>query len=702
MQQVPMFCGKDCGGDACPLIAEIEDGRVRRVFNNPAGGKTLKGCRRGLSLPDFQYAPDRLVKPLIRVGERGAGQFREATWDEALSLTADRLGEIRAKYGLQSVFNLAHLGSNGALHNTILLAARFHNLFGGCAVMQGSYSNGAARFALPYMLGDCGAAASGWDSATMQDSEMIILWGANVIDVRLGTDVTVHLLDAKRRGATIVVVDPRRSATVKQADWHLPVRPGSDAALMLAVLYVLFSEGLADRSFIEAHSFGFEQLEHYVLGQNGGQTAHTPQWAAPLCGIPADEIVRFAHAYAVAKPAMLFPGFSIQRVFAGEESYRLSVALQIATGNFGQRGGSTGSMNNSLPRPLVGKMDVLAGPQLAHVPTLRWPDAILEGRGGGYPADIHAIYSTGGNLLNQGSDIRKNIRAFEKIEFVVSQEMFLTPTARWCDVVLPAAGPLEKEDIGLPWMGNYLLYKPQAVARRGQVRSDYEIFCDLAERLGFGEAFSEGRSESEWIQRFLDESEIIDQEDFRRTGIYLAPDQERVGLADFAADPVGYPLDTPSGKVEIANQRYADDTGLPAYPTWQPQPDDERYPLRLLTPKLAEMTHSQGSNIAALRAAFSHRLEMHPDDAADRGICDGQTICVYNDNGTVQVRVLLTEDIMPGVVCLPEGIWFELDEDGVDQAGSANILTSTTGTVASKAPIMHGVGVEVRAAERDK
>ena len=683
-------------------MAEIEDGRVRRVFNNPAGGKTLRGCRRGLFLPDFQYAPDRLLKPLIRSGPRGAGQFREASWEEALSLTAERLGAVRAKYGPQAVFNLAHLGSNGALHNTILLAGRFHNLFGGCTIMEGSYSNGAARFALPYMLGDRSTAASGWDAATMQDAQMIVLWGANIIDIRLGTDVAVHLLEAKRRGAAIVAIDPRRSATVKQADWHLPVYPGSDAALMLAVLYVLLSEGLADRPFIEAHSSGFEQLERYVLGQGDSQTARSPQWAAPLCGLSADEIVRFGRAYGAAKPAMLFPGYAIQRVYAGEESYRLSVALQVATGNFGQRGGSTGSMNSNLPKPRVGKIDVLAGPQLAHVPTLRWPDAILEGRDGGYPADIRAIYNSGGNLLNQGSDIHKNMRAFEKVEFSVSQEMFLTPTALWCDVVLPVAGPLEKEDIGLPWMGNYLLYKPQAVARRGQVRSDYEIFCDLAERLGFSEAYSEGHSESQWIQNFLDQSEIPDQEAFRRSGIYQAPEQARVGLADFAADPESYPLDTPSGKVEIASQRYADKTGLPAYPTWQPQPQDERYPLRLLTPKLAGMTHSQGSNIPAVRAAFSHRLEMHPDDAASRGISDGEIIRVYNDIGALQVGVQLSEDIMPGVVSLAEGMWVDLDEDGVDQAGSANMLTSTVGTAASKAPIMHGVGVEVRSVGQDQ
>jgi anaerobic selenocysteine-containing dehydrogenase len=228
------------------------------------------------------------------------------------------------------------------------------------------------------------------------------------------------------------------------------------------------------------------------------------------------------------------------------------------------------------------------------------------------------------------------------------------------------------------------------------VRSDYDILCDLADRLGFGETYSEGRNEAEWVQYFMDQSEVPDHEAFRRTGVYLAPEQDRVGLADFAADPVAHPLKTPSGKVEISSQRYAEDTGLPPYPTWQPQPEDPRYPLRLLTPKQGHMTHAQGSNIPAVRAVYAHGLEMHPADAAARGITDGAAVQIFNDRGVVQTLARLTEGIMPGVVSLPEGIWVELDEDGVDRAGSANMLTSTTGTVASTMPIMHGIEVEVR------
>jgi anaerobic dimethyl sulfoxide reductase subunit A len=711
MPTVPVFCGKDCGGDACPLLAVVENGRVVRVTNNPAGGRYLKGCRRGFDLPRSQYAPDRLLKPLVRVGPRGSGQFRETSWDEALRIVAGKLGEIQAHYGPHAVLNLSSAGDTGALHRTYGQLGRFLSFLGGGSGLTGSYSNAAACFVLPYVLGDDWKVA-GHDPATLLDAQMIILWGANVLETRMGAEIPQRLVEARKRGARVVVIDPRRSATVKQAsDWWLPVRPGTDAALMLAVLFVLLNEDLADRDFISAHSVGFEQLEAYVTGMQCGQ-ACTPRWAESRCGIPAEEITRFARAYAAARPAMLLPGYSIQRVYAGEEPFRLSVALQVATGNFGLRGGSTGSLNNRLPAPRVGTFPVPNLPGRPTIPINNWQDFVLRGRAGGYPADIHTIYSVGGNMLNQASDVRKSIAAFEKVGFCVSHELFLTPTARYCDVVLPVASPLEKEDIGLPWLGNYLLYKAAALPARGQARSDYEIFCELADRMGFGAEFSEGRNAAQWVQHFMDHSEIPDHAEFRRTGLYLAQDQERVGLADFARDPQARPLKTPSGKVEIASEAYQKETGFPAIPIWREPPVRPGYPLYLITPKSPRYTHSQGSQ----RSQRSQRsqgsrdwgssetgvnrekaaLEMHPADAAERGIRDGERVRIYNANGAVECEAHLTEDLTPGVVCLLEGTWFVLDESGgLDLAGSPNLLTSSEGSLPSAGGIMHAVKVEV-------
>jgi anaerobic dimethyl sulfoxide reductase subunit A len=694
MTALPTFCGKDCGGNACPLLAHVEDGRVVKVTDNPAAGPYLKGCRRGFDLPREASAPQRITKPLIRDGERGSGRFREAGWDEALQLAADGLADVRARFGAGAVLNLASAGSTSALHGTGGLLGRFLALFGGSTNLTGSYSCGAADFALPYMLGE-DYRSSGFDPATMQHSRMIVLWGANVLEARLGTEIDQRLLEARRRGTPIVVIDPRRSATARRTGaWWIPLKPGTDAALMLAVMHVLVSEGFVDRGFVDSHCVGFDALEKYVLGEDGG-TPCTPAWAQAICGTPADEILRFARSYAAAKPAMLLPGFSIQRVQGGEEPFRLAVALQVATANSGVRGGSTGSLNARLPSPRVGRLPVPALPILHSVPVLRWPDAVLEGRAGGYPSDIRAIYSVGGNLLNQGGNIRRGRAAFLKADLAVCHEMFLTPTARHSDVILPVAHALEKTDIGIPWVGNFLAYRRQAAPPPGLCRTDYDILCDLAERLGFGRAFSEGRSASAWLQRLLDESEVPDHEEFRRTGLYLAPDQERVGLAEFAADPARRPLRTPSGKVEIASARYREETGFPEIPQWREPSRDPRFPLLLLTPKSPHRTHSQGSGVAAISRRAAHALEMHPRDAEARGLADGERVRAFNERGEVHVQLRLTTDLSPGVTCLPEGQWVELDSEGRDLAGSANMLTDTEGTLPSVSCVMHGIGIEV-------
>jgi anaerobic dimethyl sulfoxide reductase subunit A len=694
MKSVPVFCSKDCGGIACPLLLEIEGEQGVRLLANPAGGSFIKACRRGFDLLKEQYAAERLTRPLIRTGPRGSGSFREAGWDEALDQVGARLGEVRARHGADTVLSLGGSGCIGALHGTQVLTKRFLNVTGGCTVFTGNYSWGAARSVLPYMLGSRWTAA-GADAATMRSSAMIILWGSNLLDTRQGAEMPRRLLEAKKRGVPIIVIDPRRSSTARHAaTWWIPCRPGTDAALMLAVLHVLLSDGLVDMDRVRALSTGFDSLARRVLGKDGG-TPRSPAWAEAICGVPAADIRRLALSWAAARPAMLVPGFSIQRVADGEETYRLTVALQLATGSFGLTGGSTGALNQTLPAPRVGTMDPMMTGGQPSIPILAWPDAILQGKAGGYPTDIHAAYVVGTNYINQGGDVRKSMAAFEALEFAACHELFLTTTARYCDVVLPAASALEKEEIGIPWLGNYLLYKPAALRPVGQARSDYDIFCDLSERMGAGSRYSGGRSASQWIEAFMAASEVPDHDEFRRTGVYLAPDQERVGLSDFAADPAAHPLDTPSGKVEIESETYARETGFTALPDWHGRNVDERYPLDLVTPKRAERTHSQRGDRASPLGPTDHRLQMNPADAARRGIADGQEARVFNQHGAVHVTVAVTEDIMPGVVSLLEGVWVQLDENGEDRAGSANLLTGTVGTGPDRCNIMHGVPVDV-------
>ena len=334
---------------------------------------------------------------------------------------------------------------------------------------------------------------------------------------------------------------------------------------MLAVLYMLLDEGLVNHEYVESYSVGFEDLQAYVLGEKDG-TARTPEWAEKICGTPAGQIRSLARQYGTAKPAALIPGLSIQRSMGGEESHRMTIILQTVTGNLGRLGGTAGTSISRLAKPAVGSLPVPDPPQMKTIPILHWPDAILQGRAGGYAVDIRAVYTVASNYLVQGSDIKKNIEAFKALDFAVCHDIFLTPTANYCDVVFPATTYLERNDIVGPNAGNYLLFSNQAVEPWGEARNDYDIFCDLAERLGFGEEFSEGRDQEAWLQVFLKNSDVPNPAEFRRTGIYMAPDQKRVGLADFIKDPFLNPLSTPSERWKSLQRR------MPARPVIQPIP----------------------------------------------------------------------------------------------------------------------------------
>jgi len=693
-QTIPVSCNRDCIG-GCPLLAYVKDGRITRIGNNPLGGPYMSGCVKGFQMARLVHAPDRLRQPLLRTGPRGAGQFREIAWPAALDLAAERLANIKARYGAEAVLRLGGSGScRGALHNTALLTTRFLTLFGGFTETSGSYSSAAASFTTPFVLG---TDLAGIDPGTLQFSNLIILWGANIVDNRFGSQWEARIREARARGVEVIVIDPRRTATASHlATRWLPVWPGTDSALMMAVLHVLIREQLLDTAFVEKYSLGFAELRRRVLGQDGSPPT-TPTWAEQVCGTPAALIEEFARLYGRTRPAALLPGLSIQRTIGGEEAYRLAITLQTVTGNVGRLGGSSGAFaQDRLPHPRMPDIRVPPRPDQPAVPVYRWADAVLEGTRGGYPSDIRALYSVGGNFLVQGADVRKNIRALEQVEFSVCHDLFLTPTARYCDLVLPATHFLERQDIIFS-SSNHLFFSNRAVPPLPEARNDYDIFCELAARLGFAEAFSEGKDEEAWLRSFVAASEVPDYDEFKRTGIYSGPDQLRVGLADFVADPVAHPLSTPSGRIEIASQAFARQTGFSALPECRILPATPHYPLRLISPKPRFRIHSQGAHIPWFAEHDTPVLWIHPRDAGERGVADGQLVLVESPEGQVRIPARVTDGIMPGVVSLVAGVWPVFEPDGTEIAGSANVLTSTIPTLPSQGARMHSVLVQVSA-----
>jgi anaerobic dimethyl sulfoxide reductase subunit A len=688
---LPVSCNKDCGG-GCPLLAHVENNRLVKITNSPYKNQYMAGCVRGYQMPQVVYSKGRLKRPLIRNGTRGSGQFKEVSWKKALDRVSQKLLQAKEKHGEGPILPLGGSGGCvGAVHNTAFLKNRFFGLLGGCTKASGDYSEHAVEFVKSYLFGK---AYTGFDPGTLKFSSLIVLWGANIIDTRFGCEMLARIREAKRRKVPVVVIDPRKSSTAARlgSQW-IPVRPGTDSTLMAAVLWVLIEEELIDRDAVARLSYGFDYFERYIRGLEDGQPK-TPEWAERICGTRRNVIHRFARLYGTTEPASLIPGLSIQRTWGGEEAARMAVALQVATGNIGVPGGSTGgNVLNKLPRPRCGTIEPVDKTEGPSIQVYRWPDAVLYGKRGGYPSDIRVIYTVGCNLLTQGSDLHKNIRAFEKADFSVCHDYFLTPTARYCDIVLPVTTFLERNDIIFP-RSNHLFYSHKVVEPLYESRNDYDIFCELADRMGFLEGFSENRSADEWIKCLLDESEVEDVDLFKKIGIYEGKDQLRTGLSDFASDPERHPLNTPSGRIQIYSEEFAN-TGFSPFPECRVLPAEGEFPLRLITPHARLRIHSQNYNIPWFEERQDDRLWMHPEDAQKRGISDGETVLVRSRQGGMKIELFVTEGIMPGVVSAYEGVWPSFDEDGTETNGSVNVLTSTDPTVPSMGSRTHSVLVEV-------
>ncbi|MDC7239250.1 MAG: molybdopterin-dependent oxidoreductase [Spirochaetales bacterium] len=696
MKRVPVSCNKDCGG-GCPLIAQVDEGRVLRITNNPLGTPYMKGCRKGFQAMKMDQHPDRLTKPLIRIdgrprrwtsAEEALRDFREAAWDEALDLAASRLASFKEKYGCTSLLDLSSGGScRGALHNNSHLSSRFLTQWGGATRCGGNYSNHAALFAIPYLFG---TRLCGMDAGNLSHSELIILWGYNAFDTRMGCEMTPRIMEAKKRGIPIVVIDPRETRTAKSlGTWWIPIRPGTDFALMAALLYQIFRNGLQDHDFIDRYSHGFSELKAYVMGETDG-IPKSPEWASELCRIPVETIEKLADLYGRTKPAALLPGLSLQRAIGGEENVRMPAALQVATGNVGVSGGSSGGFFwGRMPGPRCSFLPVPHNSDPV-IPVYEWPDHMLEGK-------FKGAYLTGSNLAAQGSDITKNIRAFQNLELVIGHDFFMTPTMALCDIVFPVASFLERDDIVFP-AGNFLLYSARAVDPPAGVLTDYEIFSELSRRLGFFENYTEGgKSAREWLDGFLQDSDIPDIEAFKQDGIFIGEESDRIAFSDFISDPDAHPLGTPSGRIEIASREY-EKTGFAPWPHYRGiVPDDPDYPLNLITPHPLQGIHSQFANVEGFRSREETSLWVHPDDAGARGLEDGCTARLFSSVGEMTVPVKITTGIIPGTVSLNEGLWPRLTGEAstVDTGGSANMLTSTEPTLPSRGSRTHTVFVQL-------
>jgi anaerobic dimethyl sulfoxide reductase subunit A len=702
VQEFITGCPHDCGA-SCPLKVYVEDGVARRLAPEDGpdslAAPRLRPCVKGLAQLQRVYHPDRLLHPMKRVGERGEGRFLRISWDEALDTVAGEMRRIKETHGPRGILNLRAAGNtDGLLHRTSEMVNRFFNGFGGQTGTRASISCEGAQVASRATFGFFVPPPS---PESLLHSKLVIMWGFNPSESLFGTNTNYYLALARERGTRFISVDPRfTDSAAALADQWIPIRPGTDTAMLVAMAFVIIQERLHDETYLRRYTHGFEQFREYCLGLADG-VPRDPTWAEPICGVRAEVIAGLAREYATTKPADLRGGWSPGRTAYGEQFHRACAVLSAMTGNAGIPGGGPGCWFAQDYEKTLGVSNLPStGTPTGTVPAWQWPEAVLQGTAGGYPSDIKMIYSIGGNRLNQCADVNKGIRALKKVEFVVVQDQFLTTMARFADVVLPASTNFEREDVQLPHsQGNYLIHNSRVIAPLGESRSDLEILTALSQKLGI--ANFNDRTDEEWLRGLIDGTPV-DYDGLRARGVYrFEPPYPESLLEEFVAAPEEHPLPTPSGKIEIYSQTMAErgSPKLPPIPQYlgeqaDPGPSSGDYPLLLITTHTRKRVHSTFDNVPWLRELEPHTVLLSSLDAEVRGLRSGEKVRVYNDIGTMIVEVRVTERLMPGVVAIDEGAWYRPDEEGRDWGGCVNVLCPDTLSPA-EAAATNGIPVQV-------
>lgn len=737
----------NCGG-RCLLRVYVRDGVIVRIDTDDRPADTvadpqLRACVRGRAYRKRQYHRDRLKFPMKRVGKRGEGKFERISWDEALDRIASEFERIKKTYGNQAFYVPYGTGSYNQI-NGRQTAQRLMNLYGGSLGFYNSYSWAAISAATPTVYG---TGVTGNQRQDWLNSKYILMWGWNPAEMRDGTNTEFFVQKAREKGARVVCVDPRMTlSAVSLADEWIPIRPGTDAAMMSAMAYVMVRERLHDAEFIKTHCVGFDGTQmpagaenaesylDYLLGTRDG-TPKTPEWAEAVTGVPRETIARIAREYATTKPGVLYQGYGMQRRAYGEQVVRAGCVLASITGNVGIPGGWASGIALQAPDggPFWLVFPTGQNPVKALIPSFLWTEAVLRGKDMGsadgvrgvpkLDTDIKCIWAVACNaLINQHSNINRTARILadeKKVEFLLVQDNFLTPTARFADILLPVCTQFETWGLEDGWKyGDEVILMPKIVEPPFETKSDYRICAEIAARLGFEQDYTESRTERDWVAWSLDryrrtrfpEVPTLDEFEKSNAGVYSVPvTQPAVAFADFRRDPVQHPLPTPSGKIEIFSKALHDMNNpaeIPAVPKyiqeWESPfgPEAAKYPLSAIGHHYLSRVHSTLEGVDWLEEAFPQRLFINPVDAEPRKLANGDLVKVWNDRGTVVVPCRLTQKIMPGVVALPQGAWWTPDKNGVDQRGSINVLTSERWTPLAFGNAQHTIMVQVERAEK--
>lgn len=745
-------CNVNCGS-RCPLRVHVKNGKVVQVTpdntgeDGAYGTHEIRACLRGRGLRKWVYSPERLLHPMKRAGQRGDGKFVPISWDEALDLIAGKLRHVIDTYGNESVFRIYGTGNLGGVVSARDQIDRLMNLLGGQLNYYNSYSTAQITHAMNYTYG---TEKCGNHLTDIVNSKLVVFFGNNPAETRMsgGGSIRDLVVSQHSRPVRMIVIDPRFSDTAAAfADEWIPIRPGTDTALVSALAYVLMTDNLIDQAFLDRYCVGFDQntmpvdipagnsYKDYILGQGPDGIKKTPAWAAAITGISSERIVKLAREIGTAKPAYISQGWGPQRHANGEQTARSICMLAILTGNVGIQGGNSGDREGpygiAFPSIPVGN-----NPVAASIPTFLWTKAIsdpehftdlqdgLKGRQV-LKTPIKFLWSFASNILvNQHSDIASTHRILTDTslcEMIVLIDNVMTSSARYADIVLPGTSSFEESDLsyqGYAVEMGALILRQQAIEPLGQCRTLYDICAGIARRMGVEEAFTQGRTHDQWVEYMYHQCRELrpdlpqNYSDAIAKGVFkwnrgVTP---KVGLRAFRENPDESALNTPSGKIEIFSRQIWDlartwklpegdvISALPEYHSTWGMPADinsQKYPLQLLGHHYKQRTHSSYGNNPWLEEVAPQSLWINPLDAESRGIRHGDMVKVYNQIGQTQVRAKVTPRIMPGVLSLPQGAWYTPDSNGIDKGGCINTLTSQRPSPLAKGNPQHTNLVEV-------
>jgi biotin/methionine sulfoxide reductase len=692
------------------------------------------------SVPSAVHAASRIHQPMVREGylrhgpgdvgrRRGAEPFVPVSWETALALVAQRLAEVKKAHGNQAIFGGSYgWSSAGRINHARTLLHRFLYRFGGCVDQVTNYSWGAAAVLLPHVVGGIEPVAgpvSDWPGIVKNTRLMVMFGGASAKNMRITTggagshDSRSWLRAARAAGVEFVSISPLRQDCPDElgAEW-LPIRPGADTAMILALAHTLVELNLVDDDFMARYTVGYDRFRSYLLGAPDG-VPKSAAWAGSLTEIPEQTIVDLAVRMARER-TMLTATWSLQRADYGEQPYWALIALAAMLGQIGLPGGGFGFGYGSIngmgsPRRPISSPAMEAGrnPLGLAIPVARMADLLLEpgrtipfnGRELTFP-DIKLVYWCGGNPFHHHQDLNRLVQAWSRPETVIVHEIWWTATARHADIVLPATTSFEREDIGASPRDRFIVAMPRIIPPVGEARNDYDILADIADRLGIREEFTEGRDIRGWCEHAYEtcrqrarahEVELPAFSNFWSAGfVEVPPPVEDFTLyGDFRADRAAHPLRTPSGRIEIFSERIASFgySNCPGHPTWLP-PEEwlgaaqaAQFSFHLISNQPATRLHSQLDDALLSRQAKVAGREpilINPVDASRLGIEDGDIVRVFNSRGACLAGAVVSADIRPGVVELATGAWYCAAEPGqagsLELHGNPNVLTRDVGT----------------------